>query len=252
MSSDLSRLALQTMISRTESARETQGEVDSIYENLYNAITTEMENSIPVFDTSKVSRKCFKSIKPFWNNELKNLWNIMHAKEKQSLQFNGHASTKRLLRTEFLTSQKQFDRKLRQEESNYRQSICSDIENMTTENPNEFWEKIKKFGKRKSVEIPMEVYDQNGELLTDHNIVLEIWRRDFEHLYNNEANALFNSDIHRHALSHKLLLEDRMLDPLYESNHDLNHNITLIEIQRLVMNAKNGKSAGIDNIHMKF
>ena len=39
-----------------------------------------------------------------------------------------------------------------------------------------------------------------------------------------------------------------MLHPLYESNHDLNHNITLIEIQRLVMNAKNGKSAGIDNI----
>ena len=66
----------------------------------------------------------------------------------------------------------------------------------------------------------MEVYGQNGELLTADNNVLETWRRDFEHLYNNEANASFNSDFHRHALSHKLLLEDRMLDPLYESNYD--------------------------------
>ena len=82
MSSDLSRLALQTMISRIDSARETQGEVDSVYENLCKVITTEKENSIPIFDTSKGSRKRFKSTEPFWNDELKNLWNIMHAKEK--------------------------------------------------------------------------------------------------------------------------------------------------------------------------
>ena len=64
MSSDLSRQALQTMISRIESARETQGEIDLIYENLCNVITTEMENSIPIFDTSKGSRNVLNQQNP--------------------------------------------------------------------------------------------------------------------------------------------------------------------------------------------
>ena len=39
-----------------------------------------------------------------------------------------------------------------------------------------------------------------------------------------------------------------MLDPLYESNSELNQNISLQEIQRIIMSAKNGKSSRIDNI----
>ena len=50
---------------------------------------------------------------------------------------------------------------------------------MTTENPNEIWEKIIKLGPRKSAEIPMETYGQNGELLMDENIVLETWKKRF-------------------------------------------------------------------------
>ena len=116
--------------------------------------------------------------------------------------------------------------------------ICiSDIENI-----NEFWEKIKKLGPRKSSEIPIEVYDRNGEILMDDS------KRDFENLYNIDADNNFSSDFHRHALSHKSLLEDRMLDPLYDSNRELNYNINLAEIERLVMNAKNGKSVGTDSI----
>ena len=99
---------------------------------------------------------------------------------------------------------------------------------MTSENPNEFWEKIKKSGPRKSSEIPMEIYDQNGEILMDDINVLETWKRDFENLYYNiDADYNFNSDFHRHALSHKSLLEDRTLNPLYDSNRELNCNIHL-------------------------
>ena len=78
--------------------------------------------------------------------------------------------------------------------------------------------------------------------------MLETWKNDFEKLYNNDENNTFNDDFHREALSHKLLLEDRMLDPLYDSNMELNHNKDISEIERLVMMAKNGKSVGIDCI----
>ena len=39
-----------------------------------------------------------------------------------------------------------------------------------------------------------------------------------------------------------------MLDPLYEGNSDLNQNIRMQEIETIIINAKNGKSSGIDNI----
>ena len=82
--------------------------------------------------------------------------------------------------------------------------------------------KIKKIGPQKSAEIPMETYGQNGELLINENIVIETWKNDFEKLYNNDENNTFNDDFHMGALSHKLLLEDRMLDPLYDSNMERN------------------------------
>ena len=39
-----------------------------------------------------------------------------------------------------------------------------------------------------------------------------------------------------------------MLDPSYDSNMELTHNIDIAEIERLVMKTKNGKSVGIDRI----
>ena len=144
MSSDLFKLALQTIITRIESARETQGEIDVIYENLCEVIVSEMNASIPIFDTSKRSMKHFKSTKPYWNGELKGLWNAMHDTETRFLRFHRNNAAKSRLRTEVLSAQKNFDLKLRQAERSYRQSFCSVIETMTTETPNEFWQKNKK------------------------------------------------------------------------------------------------------------
>ena len=39
-----------------------------------------------------------------------------------------------------------------------------------------------------------------------------------------------------------------MLDPLYNENQEINTNITIEEIRRLVYKTKNGKSCGIDSI----
>ena len=96
---------------------------------------------------------------------------------------------------------------------------------MSTENPNEFWEKIKHLGPRKCSEIPMETYDQDGNIITDETFVLNQWKTDFENLYKNDDDNSFDTQFHNDALSHKQFLEENMLDPLYESNRDLNQNI---------------------------
>ena len=120
---------------------------------------------------------------------------------------------------------------------------------MTTSSPNEFWDKIKKLGPRKTEKIPMEVYDENGDILTDEKLVLSRWRMDFQNLYNTDnIEAEFDDEFQREVLTVKLLREDQMLDPLYTENCDINSIITTDEIRNLVRKTKNGKSCGIDCI----
>ena len=49
-------------------------------------------------------------------------------------------------------------RSLRQTMEQYRKSVANDIETMSTSNPNEFRDTIKRFGLRKSNSIPVGVY----------------------------------------------------------------------------------------------
>ena len=86
-----------------------------------------MDNCIPRCDTSKKKRKRFKTHKPYWNDQLKDLWNAMYAKEKRFVFFNGRACFKTQLRIEFLTSQKAFDKALHRYERAYKRSVCDDI-----------------------------------------------------------------------------------------------------------------------------
>ena len=53
---------LQDIISKTESFRKTQSEIDNIYSSLCDTIITEMDNCIPRCDTSKKTRKRLKRI----------------------------------------------------------------------------------------------------------------------------------------------------------------------------------------------
>ncbi|CAC5380632.1 unnamed protein product [Mytilus coruscus] len=121
--SDLRKAALQTLIQRIETTRETQSHVDNIYSDLCTLIVDEMNCKIPVCHASRKTRKRHKSSKPFWNEELGQLWNAMRLREKQFLSFKGRSSTRRRFREEFQQAQKSFDRKLRQCERHYRQSF---------------------------------------------------------------------------------------------------------------------------------
>ena len=48
--------------------------------------------------------------------------------------------------------------------------------------------------------------------------------------------------------SHKLVLENNMLDPLYISNPHINSNITLDEVAAAILKAKKLSACGIDKI----
>ncbi|VDI60355.1 Hypothetical predicted protein [Mytilus galloprovincialis] len=247
MASDIRRSALFEVIETIERCRETQDNVDKIYDNLCTVILTEMNEKIPKTGYDRANKR-LKNRKPYWNDNLTNLWNDMRHKENEFIQCNGNRSVKSAIRREYSQARDVFDKNLRRTERTYKKAMAVDIETMVTTNPNEFWEKIKKLGPRKVKDIPMEVVGESEEILSNEEDVLNKWRIDFENLYNGKNNIEFENDHYNQSKVHKQLLESEMEDPLFIPNEDLNSNITIDEITKIVMHAKSKSASGPDQI----
>ena len=89
----------------------------------------------------------------------------MHEKEKLFLKFKGRSHVKSQFRRNFSLHNKSLT-KLCAVVGMHKQAFCDDLENMTSENPIELWEKIKKLGARKSNSIPVAAYGENVEVIT--------------------------------------------------------------------------------------
>ncbi|VDI48001.1 Hypothetical predicted protein, partial [Mytilus galloprovincialis] len=183
MSSDLMRQTLLNLIGQIEHSRETQENVDKIYDNLCNLIIAEMDDKIPKTSSNKSNRR-HKHTKPYWNDTLKDLWNAMRMREKDFLACTGNRHRKTAIRQEYIQARDIFDKTLRKTEREYRRLKAVDIETMSTKNPSEFWEKIKKLGPTKDTTIPMEIINENGYPVRTESDVLKKWRFDFQNLYN--------------------------------------------------------------------
>ena len=107
---------------------------------------------------------------------------------------------------------------------------------MYDSNQNEFWRSIGKVGiandRRKH--IPWAVVDNEGQIHTDRETVLERWKSDFQELFNAD-NALNAPDAHGNL-------------PETPDCNALNEPISRLEVCRAIDAAKLGKAAGIDEI----
>lgn len=68
-----------------------------------------------------------------------------------------------------------------------------DIEDLSSKNPNNFWNGIRKLGPRKDRFIPFEIVE-NGQIVTDENRVYERWKYEFEKLYHGDNDNDFDDD----------------------------------------------------------
>ncbi|XP_060597076.1 uncharacterized protein LOC132750994 isoform X1 [Ruditapes philippinarum] len=78
MDRDIAKRALLEIIESIESSRESQEEIDSLYNKLCETITNEMNHSIPRYNASRRTSKRNKNAKPYWNEALTEKWNQMH------------------------------------------------------------------------------------------------------------------------------------------------------------------------------
>jgi exonuclease III len=225
-------------------SRESQEEIDGLYDSFCELVITEMDTKLPKVNTIPKLKKMYKPKKSFWNDELSILYRKVVEKERElrKCKFRAH---KRDLRNEYKCARNRFDKTYRKHERSYNRGQMLKIEDVCTANPNEFWSHIKNLGPFKKNNIPMEVYSQDNEIICDVKSVLDTWKTDFSNLYN-ESTRECNEGFEKEQKDYVQMKEERMLDPLYQSEQTMNSDLTLDEVKNAVYKTKNKKAVGVD------
>ena len=92
--SELPRRAFLDIVNEIEQCREKQENIDNIYGNLCNVIISEMNDRIPKYCFNN-SKKRLRNKKPYWNDNLTNLWNNMRLSERKFIQCSGNRNSKK-------------------------------------------------------------------------------------------------------------------------------------------------------------
>ncbi len=141
-----------------------------------------------------------------------------------------------------------FDRVYRRLKRKYNRDKRIEIANIPTSDPKQFWKAIHKLGPKSKTNIRIEVYNEDGNIETDMNKILNKWSSEYETLYkflpesgtfddqifNEHKQNLINIELNGHILE------------------DLNHIISVEEVGKVISNSKNNKSVGIDNLHYEI
>ncbi len=110
--------------------------------------------------------------------------------------------------------------------------------------PVEFSKLLKRLSPRKCTEIPLKVYNEEGQLTDNIESVLDNWHQDFKTLLNRPGDVGFNDNFYNQSIQEK--------DDLEQNNPDITAKlivlITLEEIQIFVSKLKKRKATDIDRI----
>lgn len=229
---------LNSYIRVIEQAIETQEELDSFCSRLVETLKTEMNNKMShrtVKLQPSVNNTKRKTKKPWWSDNLSELWNDQCKAEKNMLK--GQKSDCKRLRHYYVTKRKLFNRAVQRAKRQYLRQKQAEIDETESKNQSMFWKEIGKIGvgqeRRKT--IPLEIVKPDGSVTTDKNEMLDKWRQDFESLLNPIETTTTPLN-------------------MSQSNTDNNHNtspyfqdpIQLTEIELALKRMKANKATGID------
>ena len=237
MGSDSIKYMTGRIIDEILHAKGSQEEVDQIYENLCSMIYNEMENCLPCYNTSEKVKKRHKPLKPFWSEKLNGLWVNLKDKEKNLNKCKCKRDKRSLIKL-YVNARHTFDREFRKAKRNYNRGNLLNLDEICTNDPNKFWESLKKLGPNRKTNIPLEIYE-NNEINCDLDTVLNKWKNDFSSLYNpNQAKTIGN----------EFPVEDSQVEVTNSASGELNKDFSLNEVKTAVLNTKNNKACGVDKI----
>ncbi len=242
LSSDEGRQELLHLIEYIENVRSCQNEIDDVYKLFCDTYHAEMNRFFRSRNVHPRAKKRLKKcIKPFWSDHLQQLWNDLCEREKVFLAAEGTVRMRE--RNRFKDTQKLFDREYRKAERRYLRERQEDIEHICTNDPKKFWQTLKSLGPNKKADIPLEVYDDEGNICRNLNDVLKKWKSDFEKLYSQVPGDTEFDDVF-----YRQLRDDTGFVNNVPTKDGLNHDISASEVKKSVSQAKNNKSVGLDNL----
>ena len=254
LNNDTWKLVLDSLISGLDCTDPVQNSVDVFYDDMITNIFEEMDKHISYKEATKSTRKLFRNHKPFWTDELTDVWKDMSLAEKDYIKAKHSNSNNKDLRNRFISKRKHFDKLLRSTERSYNQKKSIEIETINTENPVEFWKQIGALGPKRSSKIPFEVYDDNNSeapnRITDEKAVLDKWKQDFSQLYNmpSEINSSFDLEFFEHINSTLSEIKRFELENTEANSNLYNNPFTMEELNKICMQLKQNKAVGIDMI----
>ncbi len=137
--------------------------------------------------------------------------------EAESNYLSGQQKSRALL-ANFKQEQNTFDKYYPRAKRKFECDKQINIERLNTENPSEFWDAMKNLDPRKNNNIPMQVYDNEGNVTGERNAVMSKW---LEVIGLNVNTDTFNA------------------------------KISLEKMQKVLDNAQNNKAVGVDNLPNK-
>ncbi|MEW8548010.1 MAG: endonuclease/exonuclease/phosphatase family protein, partial [Candidatus Thiodiazotropha sp.] len=242
---------LNQTILKIQNTISTYSNINSAYNDFTALLHSEMESKLKKhsFKQHFTSKKHKSRAKPYWSQELEEIWGIVCSAEKQWLSCKNNIS-KRNLRELYCSKRNNFNRLLRKAKRKFQQREQDRLhqEMFDRENPRDFWKDIGKLGlanERKQT-IPMEILDENAGIKTETTEVLKKWKSDYDGLYNDVNSETFDQD-HLEAVISSVENAENDIFPNLDCT-SLNSPISRDEVKWSVYNAKLRKASGYDGI----
>jgi len=88
----------------------------------------------------------------------------------------------------------------------------------------------------------------NEELIEDNDVVLSVWKNDFEKLYNSGTNVNMADQFYNEVVNLINQRENEMDMDMFEENAELNGDVSFDEMEQMISRLKAGKACGVDGI----
>ena len=214
--------------------------MNDVYSKFCHEVHRNMALTLPVkhIVINGTERKdYYRKRKPWWTNELSELWKIRCAAEK--LYCKSDNDSKRELRQQFLSHQRNFDDAVRCAKRCYWSKEQEEI--LSIYKSNAFWKKMGSVGMstKPKKNIPWEVVLADGSTSTNYDDVMSRWKHDFELLLNYQNHQTIE-------LCDLPELPVNLLD-----TSSLDATITIEEVSYALLKANKGKALGNDQIPLE-
>ena len=136
---------------------------------------------------------------------------------------------------------------LRRKECSFNKSQIYKLEQINTDNPNDFWNHIKKLGPRKDADIPFAVRTKDGMITNEESIVLKALENEISNLFDRPDEVFNKYDI---TFFNEKKLQKDLMEYMTSSNEEteLNEKITEHEIEKAAEKLKLRKAVSCDEI----